>query len=175
MVKGDETAYRVFYEAYFDRLSRYLLVVTGGREEATRDALSSTLARVVRYIKVFPDEATFWSWLTVLARSSVADESKKRRRYLAFLDRFNQQSTVVDGSSTDAEDERIRSILGRHLDLLPVDDRALVESKYFAHKSVRALAEEHQTSEKAIESRLSRIRRKLRESVLVELKNEPKD
>jgi hypothetical protein len=31
MVSGDEAAYRIFYDAYFNRLSRYLLVVTAGR------------------------------------------------------------------------------------------------------------------------------------------------
>lgn len=88
MVGGDEAAYRVFYDAYFDRLCRYLLVVGGGNEDAMRAALQTTLVRVVRHIKVFRSEAKFWSWLTVLARSAFRDETRRRRRYLAFPDRF---------------------------------------------------------------------------------------
>jgi DNA-directed RNA polymerase specialized sigma24 family protein len=100
MVQGDETAYRTFYDAYFDRLSRYLLVVTAGDEDAAREALQSGLVRVVRHIKIFTSEAVFWSWLTVLARSALSDQRRKRRRYLAFLDRFTwhtraQQSTLL--------------------------------------------------------------------------------
>jgi DNA-directed RNA polymerase specialized sigma24 family protein len=82
MVKGDEMAYRTFYDAYFDRLSRYLLVVAAGNEEAMRDALQSTLVRVVRNVKVFTNEAAFWSWLTVLARSALLDDNRRERRYL---------------------------------------------------------------------------------------------
>ena len=49
-------AYRAFYNAYFDRLSRYLLVVAAGNEDAMREALQGTLMRVVRHIKVFQSE-----------------------------------------------------------------------------------------------------------------------
>ena len=90
MARGDESAYRTFYEAYFHRLFRYLLVVTAGDEDAAREALQATLVRVVRHIKPFREEGVFWSWLTVLARSALSDQTRKRRRYLAFLDRFTR-------------------------------------------------------------------------------------
>ncbi len=66
MKEGDDMAYRTFYDAYYPRLWRYLLVVTSGNEEASSEALQSALVRVVRYIKVFPDDTAFWGWLTVL-------------------------------------------------------------------------------------------------------------
>src|SRR5271165_6516075 len=37
MVEGDEEAYRIFYDAYYERLRRYLLVVASGNEDAVRD------------------------------------------------------------------------------------------------------------------------------------------
>jgi RNA polymerase sigma-70 factor (ECF subfamily) len=174
MVEGDEAAYRKFYEDYFDRLGRYLLVVTAGNEDAMREALQATLVRVVRYIKVFRDETVFWSWLTVLARSAWADENRKRRRYLAFLDRFTHQAHVEsDRAGPDQADERLQQLLDRSLALLPEDDRQLVEWKYHDRRSAREIAAELQTSEKAIESRLVRIRRKVKDIVLAQLKNEP--
>jgi RNA polymerase sigma factor (sigma-70 family) len=171
MSKGDEMAYRIFYDAYVNRLLRYLLVVTGGNEETTREALQLTFVRVVRHIKVFTDEATFWSWLTVLARSALADESRKRRRYLAFLDRFAQHAAVQqDMPSDDHTDERLSGLLEHSMASLPADERQLVEAKYFARRSVREIAGEFQTTEKAIESRLTRVRRKLKDAVLAALK-----
>ncbi|MGD0086264.1 MAG: sigma factor, partial [Verrucomicrobiota bacterium] len=86
MTKGDEMAWRTFYDAYFDRLWRYLLVVADGNEDAAREALQGALVRVTRHIKAFQDENAFWSWLAVLARSAFADETRKRRRYFSFLD-----------------------------------------------------------------------------------------
>jgi hypothetical protein len=68
MAKGDEAAYAKFYDAYFERLRRYLLVVTAGNEDAAREALQSGLVRVVRHIRQFESDEVFWGWLTVLAR-----------------------------------------------------------------------------------------------------------
>jgi DNA-directed RNA polymerase specialized sigma24 family protein len=46
----------------------------------------------------------------------------------------------------------------------------MVQQKYFTRQSVREIAAKLQTSEKAIESRLVRIRRKLKQAVLDELR-----
>lgn len=177
MAAGDETAYRIFYDAYFNRLFRYLLVVVGGNEDATRDALQAMLVRVVRHVRIFESEAAFWSWLTVLARSSVRDQGRRQRRYLVFLDRFTRHAAVeheVFQSGNDV-DEQLRAALERHVALLSPDERQLVERKYFARLSVQAIAVEQQTTAKAVESKLSRVRRKLKEAMLAELKHEPRD
>jgi RNA polymerase sigma-70 factor (ECF subfamily) len=167
MAQGDETAYRTFYEAYFDRLSRYLLVVTAGDEEAAREALQSTLLRVVRHIKVFPSDAVFWSWLTVLARSALSDQNRRRRRYLAFLDRFTWHSRTQQAFPDDPEaDARLAALLETNLGALPLDERRLVEAKYFERRSVREIAGDLSLSEKAVESRLVRIRQKLKTAIL---------
>lgn len=170
-MKGDEMAYRIFYEAYFDRLLRYLLVVARGDEDAAREAVQLTLLRVVRHIKAFPDEAAFWSWLTVLARSALSDESRKRRRYFAFLERFTLHANTENAAGDAGEaDDTLRGLLEGHLKGLPCDEQELMRQKYFEHQSVRDIARDLQTTEKAIESRLSRIRRKLKEAVLGALK-----
>ena len=174
MVEGDETSYRIFYDAYFDRLSRYLLVVASGNEDTMREALQATLVRVVRHIKIFQDEPVFWSWLTVLARSAFTDETRKRRRYLAFLDRFTEHAhTEHDLAESEQTDERLQLLLERSVASLPDDERRLVEWKYFERRSVREIASELQTTEKTIESRLTRVRRKVKDIVLAELKHEP--
>lgn len=173
MAAGDEAAYRQFYDAYFHRLSRYLLVVAAGNEEAAAEALESALLRVVRHIRMFPSEEVFWSWLTVLARSAHRDQSRKRSRYLAVLERFTRHSQIGESGPDSREaDARIQTALTSSLASLPDDERQLVEGKYFERRSVRELAGVFQTSEKAIESRLVRIRRKLRETLLLKLKDE---
>jgi RNA polymerase sigma-70 factor (ECF subfamily) len=173
MAAGDELAYRTFYDAYFNRLSRYLLVVTAGDEDATREALQSALVRVVRHIKAFPSEPVFWSWLTVLARSALSDQTRKRRRYLAFLDRFTWHTRAQRAAPDDPEaDAKLVTLLESNLGALPFDERRLLEAKYFARRSVREIAAELDLSEKAVESRLVRIRHKLKTAILDRLKRE---
>jgi RNA polymerase sigma factor (sigma-70 family) len=173
MVKGDEAAYRIFYEAYVHRLSRYLLVVSRGDEDAMREALQAALVRVVRYVKVFPDETRFWNWLTVLARTALADQRRKRSRYLAFLDRFTEHARVEAAVANDSDaDTQLLALLERSLELLPPDERELVERKYFNNQPVREIAGALQASEKAVESRLTRVRRKLKDALLTALKHD---
>ena len=174
MAAGDESAYRTFYDAYFNRLSRYLLVVTAGDEDTAREALQAALVRVVRHIKVFPSDAVFWSWLTVLARSALSDQTRKRRRYLAFLDRFTQHAR---------SSRRLRRMERRMpnwsrcwsagLRICLAMSGPWWSGNTSRRQSVREIAGEASTSEKAVESRLVRIRRKLKAGQFVtELKHE---
>lgn len=166
-------AWRTFYDAYFDRLWRYLLVVAAGKEDAAREVLQATMVRVTGHIKVFRDGTAFWSWLTVLARSAFIDETRKRRRYSSFLDRFTEHAVLESELRNENHaDERLRVMLAHQVTLLPLDERLLVEQKYSAHRSVREIAHELQTTEKAVESKLSRVRRKLKDAVLAALSNE---
>lgn len=174
MSKGDEMAYRVFHDAYFGRLLRYLLVLARGDEEAAREALQLAFVRVVRHIKTFRREDVFWSWLTVLARSAFADENRKRRRYFSFLEKFVSHSEAGSAFQSNGEaDEELRELLERQMASLPDDERRLMARKYVEHRAVREIAAEMQTTEKAVESKLSRVRRKLKDAVLSGLKNEP--
>lgn len=168
-------AWRTFYDAYFDRLWRYLLVVAAGNEDVAREALQAALVRITRHIKIFRHEDVLWSWLTVLAHSAYADENKKRRRYFSFLERFARHADVEnDGAKDNQADERLKLLLERQVASLPQDEQKLVGQKYFARRSVREIAGEWQMTEKAVESKLSRIRRKLKEAMLAELKDEPR-
>jgi len=176
MVAGDEAAYRTFHEAYYPRLTRYLLVVTNGDEDAAREALQATFVRVVRHIKVFDDESRFWNWLTVLARTAFADQRRKRNRYLAFLDRFTTHAREEAANAENKEaDSRLLATLEFNMGNLPAEDRELVQRKYVGRESVRDIAESLQSSEKAVESRLGRVRQKLKAAMLAALKHEQAD
>lgn len=172
MARGDESAYRRFFERYFDRLLRYLLVAGGGREDLAREALQLTFLRVARHVKRFDSEEVFWSWLTVLARSSLVDEQRKSQRRQSLLERFFQRrppaATVADRDA----DPRLLSLLEQQLHQLSPEERTLVEAKYLEDQPVKALAGRFQASEKAIDSRLVRIRKKLKAALLAALENE---
>ena len=167
-------AWRTFYDAYFNRLWRYLLVVSGGNEDAARESLQATLVRATRHIKVFENEAVFWSWLTVLARSAFADETRKHRRYFSFLDRFLRHTEIeLDVARDGHPEDHLQTLLQQNLATLPPDEQKLVEQKYFERRGVREIAAELQTTEKAVESKLSRVRKKLKDAMTTALKNEP--
>jgi RNA polymerase sigma-70 factor (ECF subfamily) len=167
MSRGDENAFREFHAGYFDRLLRYLLVVTHGNEQAARDALQGALVRVARHIKPFDAEDKFWSWLTVLARSALMDETRKQRRWFAFLERFSRHTETEQSALNDGEaDEKLLQLLAQRLPALPPDESDLLAQKYFQRRTVREIAEAQQTTEKAVESKLSRARARLKNNIL---------
>jgi RNA polymerase sigma-70 factor (ECF subfamily) len=135
--------------------------------------LQETFRRVVRHIRPFADEAVFWSWLTVLARTAQVDEVRKRRRYRSFLDRFALHSRDDAVAPLDpATSQPLDRALEQALATLDHEERRLIEAKYFKGRTVRDLAQDADSSEGAIESRLVRVRRKLKEALAAALRHE---
>lgn len=172
MSRGDEAAFREFYRLYFNRLLRYLLVVSNGQEDIAREALQLAFVRVALHARRFDSESAFWKWLTVLARSSFVDEMRKRSRYQSLLARFFWQRRPEADPQNDEGEERFVQLLKDEIAGLPVEERVLLERKYFGGEAVKQLADELQTTEKAMESRLLRIRRKLKAAMLKRLQHE---
>ena len=163
LARGDEDAFREFYDRYFNRLLGYLLVLTRGHEDRAREALQSAMVRVVKHVRRFDSDETFWSWLTVLARTALVDQERKRCRYTAALERFAHE----DAS---ASESHLLDCLRQSVTMLPQEDLVLIERKYFKEQSVAQIACALDSTEKAIESRLARIRQRLKKQTLELLK-----
>ena len=172
MSRGEEAAFHEFDRLYFNRLLRYLFVVAGGREEIAREALQLAFVRVARHIRRFDSEVAFWNWLALLARNCVADEIRKRNRYQSLLARFFQQRPAAADVPANDAGERLAELLRDELAGLPDGERALLERKYLNGEPVRGLAAEWKMTEKAMESHLLRLRRKLKTALLGRLRDE---
>lgn len=167
LVAGDEEAFRQFHAQYFNPLYRFLLVATHGQEQEAKDALQYTFLRVVRYIRRFESEEVFWAWLKAVARSAARDGNRKQQRYWLLLQRFSfEPSAPVAGGK---EEGYLAAVLEESLTALEPEDRRLLEAKYVEGFTVKELGVQTGMTEKAIESRLERLRRALRERVLKKL------
>jgi RNA polymerase sigma-70 factor, ECF subfamily len=165
---GNEDAFRTFHELYFDRLYRFLLVVTRGNEHEAREALQETLLRVIRYARKFENEEIFWSWLKVVARSVVRDAGRKQHRYLNLLQKFATHSASQIPPA--ANNHSLSDLLEESLAELPARDRDLIKAKYLDGASVRELASDSGLTEKAVESLLLRVRQRIREFIIQKLR-----
>ena len=163
---GDEAAFREFHDQYFDRLYHFLLVITHGNEQEAEEALQQTFLRLIRYVRVFESEEIFWSWLKVVARSAARDVNRKEQRYSALLERFASCFRCGEPRSGWGEENRLSVALEESLAQLLPPDRRLLEAKYIEGLTAKELCAQTGSTVKAIESRLERIRRAIRESVL---------
>jgi RNA polymerase sigma-70 factor (ECF subfamily) len=168
----DEEAFREFHGRYFDRLYQFLLAVARGQEHQAREALQETLLRVARHARVFDEEEAFWCWLKAVARNAARDGGRKQKRYLTLLEKLSLHWNMVEQQANDDAESRLHSILNETLAELSPDERSLVEGKYLDGEPTKELSCSTGLTEKAVESRLLRLRRQLRERLLKKL-NEP--
>ncbi|HLP78535.1 MAG TPA: sigma factor-like helix-turn-helix DNA-binding protein, partial [Candidatus Paceibacterota bacterium] len=94
---------------------------------------------------------------------------RKHRRYLALLERFACSRSHAS-ELENLEEEQLKEILAESLQELPTEDRDLINAKYLQGVAVKDLSVLTGVSDKAIESRLLRIRRQLRERLLKKLR-----
>jgi RNA polymerase sigma-70 factor (ECF subfamily) len=168
LARADEDAFREFHALYFDRLYRFLLVVARGQEHEAQEALQETLLRVLRHTRPFDTEDAFWNWLKVVARNAARDGGRKRHRYLSFLKIFAQNDSHNQSHELD-EENLWQEVLTESLGKLDAEDRHLIEAKYLHDCTVKELSQKTGLSDKAVESRLLRLRRALREQMLTKL------
>ncbi|MFN0125955.1 MAG: RNA polymerase sigma factor [Verrucomicrobiales bacterium] len=169
LVAAEDAAWSEAHARYAHRLLRYLLVATHGDEQAARDALQACFVRAVRHIRIFPTEEALWCWLTLLARHALADARRSTGRWRRFLDRWKP---LAPDASHPIQPDPLTEHLASALATLDPLERRLLEEKYFDGTSIRALAREAGTTEKAVESRLARLREKLRGRLLETLRQE---
>jgi RNA polymerase sigma-70 factor, ECF subfamily len=170
LAAGDDEAFREFHARYFDRLYQFLLLVARGQEHEAQEALQETLLRVAKYAREFQTEEAFWCWLRVVARSAARDAGRKRRRYLVVLERFAFFWRNGEGDPGLHEENRLQAMLAESLAELPPDDRRLIEGKYLEGAAVKELSAATGLTDRAVESRLLRLRRQLREMLLKKLR-----
>jgi RNA polymerase sigma-70 factor (ECF subfamily) len=171
IAKGDDAAFNRFYETYFKRTHHYLLAVSGGREDAVNDALQDTMMRVIRYMKPFEDEGALWNWIRKLAKSAFIDQARKRKRSDAHASISTLQEMPAEEDGKDPDLELMRHLTSS-LDLLETEERRLIEGKYLQGKSYDTLARELGMTQKAVESRLARIRKRLKAMIVERLSHE---
>ena len=169
IMKGDEAAFGEFHERFSGRLYGLLLYLTSGREEIAREILQITMIKVARKFRVFDHETALWAWLSQIARNKLVDHIREQSRLPkpVSIELLNSSSAAPE-----AAEAELLEWLECGLNELDEEERVLVESIYFQRRRQRDLADESGTTHKAIESKLARIRSKLRQFVLQKIKNE---
>jgi RNA polymerase sigma-70 factor (ECF subfamily) len=167
--RGDEAAVRALHAHYCERLTRYVLVVTGGHEATASEIVQTAFLRALRHLRPLPDEPALWAWLARAARTAAADAHRRSRRYSALLGRVATLFSRADHSAPEDTESIWLRALEKALAELSDDARALIEARYFERRPLAQVAAEQSSTDRAIEGRLARVRDKLRRSILQQL------
>ena len=167
--RGDADAFSRFYDLYSFRLYKFLLVLARGDENDAREACQAVFIKLAKRCDVFDDERRLWAWLCVLAKNTFVDQCRSRQRLHRFV---SLDDLCAEPNSHVRPEHRLGEILREALAALPPDERELLQAAYVDKRPLRELADEAGQTYKAVESRLGRLRQKLKEQLLKDLRHE---
>jgi len=165
VANGDEAAARSFFERYFDRLFRFAVVLARGDEHLARDIVSIAMVKAVRSMRAMRTDEDIWRWLSRIACNGFIDHCRRNQRRVTTV----SDETAWHEQAAPNVDATLQQALNECMADLPADERRILESFYFEEHSQNELAVESNSTRKAVESRLARIRKKLRVAILKKL------
>ena len=167
--RGDADAFSCFYDLYSFRVYKFILVLARGDENEAREVCQAVFIKLAKRCDVFDEDRRLWGWLRVLAKNTFIDHCRGRQRLSRFVS-LNEMSAEPDGHVN--TEHRLNEVLREALAALAPEERELVQAAYVDKRPIGELAEESGQTYKAVESRLGRLRRKLKEQLLNELRHE---
>ena len=156
MQRGDEVAWREFHERYFEFLLGDARL-RGARGEDAYDLVQRSYLRILRHVKRMGKPADLEAWMRCLMRCEVIDLGRAGARRNALMEKYAhwQEARRPEERMPDqTADEILKS--------LSEDDRSLMMRCYVDGWSHQELADEVDSTPKAIESKLARLRKRLR-------------
>lgn len=146
---------------HYGHLIRYVIAPilpdTRDREEAFNDIILRVWDRIDQFD---PDHGSWTNWLSAIARNAAIDRARK------LPPAGNELTETIPAPNSDPEQELLKKerqrVLHSALNSLESTDKALFYRKYYYRQSTAQIAAEYGTTERAIEGRLYRIKRKLR-------------
>ena len=174
MLKGDERAFREFFNGYFDRLYRFALVRLNHDADAAEDVVQQTLCKAVEKIAQYRGESALFTWLCRICRNTIVDtfraSGQARAQVVPFEDNEEIRLALESISALRTDDplastvnEQLTRLVRVVLDYLPRRYGQVLEWKYIEGYSVKEIADYLGVAPKAAESTLTRARNAFRE------------
>jgi RNA polymerase sigma-70 factor (ECF subfamily) len=176
MLRGDEAAFRRFFETYFPRVYRFALPRLGNDAEACKEVVQATLVKAMRGLAGFRGESALFSWLCQICRRQIVDylrAHKRHRQNVVLIDDTPGLREALESIAAPASDEPMqgyntaetRRLVQSVLDRLPSRYGDVLEWKYIEGRSVEEIGELLGVGHIAAQSLLARARTAFREAL----------
>lgn len=150
-------------QQHYGALIRYIVHGILHDAQDTAECVSDVMLRVWERIDHYdPQKGSFPAWLTAVARNTALDALRRRGAPTEPLNGDWAASTTPEQALLAAERTRhLKAVIAA----LPGDERILFYRKYYYLQSTAQIAAELALSERAVEGRLYRLRKKLQQKL----------
>lgn len=165
---GDEAAFNLLYERYFDRVYRFVYSRLRNRED-TEETVQEAFLAVVTSIDSYRGESSFAGWIFGVARHATLNRFKKKRHPTVSL--WNSEEPELNENAPGATQkqpspeeiyeyrERLAQINQVTENELSPLQREMFERHHVQHQSIGRIARTLNKTENAVKSNLYRARR----------------
>jgi len=169
MLRGDEVAFRRFFEGFFPRMYRFALPRVGGDPDAAKEVVQAALIKAMRNLAGYRGDAALFSWLCQICRRQIVDHLRANQRHanrLVLVEDSDEMQAVLESIAAPAGDEpaqgysleETRRIVQSVLDRLPNRYGDVLEWKYIEGRSVEEISLALGVGQIAVQSMLARAR-----------------
>jgi RNA polymerase sigma-70 factor (ECF subfamily) len=154
VLRGDDAAWRVLYDRYFDAIHAYIRWNGRALSDRTDDLVQECWMIAVKTIRRFdPSRSTFGTWLRGIAHNVLRNEVRKRR----------PASEPLEHEPVAASHEAPSFAVAAAMAELPENYREVLAAKYCDGLAVVEIAAATGRTAKAVESLLTRAREAFRQ------------
>ncbi len=174
LLSGVEREFTQFFNDYYPRLYRFVLVRCNGDTEFAEDMAQSTLINAMRGMGNYRGDASMFSWLCQICRNEMSTHHRRLGRSVPTVaaedDTIQPLLELLESDecqNPDANIERMQllQLLHEVLDRLPTNYGDALEWKYVRGESVTEIAERLGITHLAAQSLLARARTSLRDAL----------
>ena len=157
VLRGDDQAWRTWYDESFDDLKAYAVWRCGGRRDTAEEIVQEVWLTAVRRIRRFdPDQGPFAAWLRGIAINVL--KNHRRRVAASRVEALPEEDAIAGHAGAEQERQDQAERITAALLALPERYESVLRAKYLEQKSVAEVARAWNDSVKTIESLLTRAR-----------------
>jgi len=158
------------YKRYYSKVYHTCFSYTKNHDDAF-DLAQDVMLKVFNNIEAFEGKSTFSTWLFSITRNHCLSKiSKKKMLYYEDIQAAHNliaEELCPEELANREKKEQLELELKQYLDLLPENDKRMLELKYFQRYSVKDLQKEFNLSASAVKMRLLRARQRIEQIIEV--------
>jgi len=160
IVEGDTHAFEMFYKLYYPRLFRFILRTTR-QPDHIEELIQETLLLVWQKPERFNHTCKISTWVFGIAYYKALKSISRAARSSNNLDVDELCETIADPLANLAENTETQDWLNCALDILPADQRAVIELTFYHGLPYQEIAKILDCPENTVKTRMFHARKKL--------------